>query len=261
MPSMSTQVLGNFKTGMDRSSRRGGKDGAQRLYTLQNAYLNERGEAVPRPGLQHVASVAHSAGLYGWKGQLHVFHAGDDYVDPANVLVTDHKLPYPLANAPTDHSITQVHFVGVILGELYVAAEFADGTVRHFWLQNPPAWQPNHVYGLGELVQPTMPNGYYYQAPASTGVPAWQAGTVYSVNDVVQPTVPNGYTYKVVEVTGDAPTSGDTEPAWPTAEGAQVFEGTDSSEVPSTATTPTGGDQSIGSVIRDRYNLDPEGLA
>ena len=259
MAGLSTQVLGGFKTGMDRSSRRGGKDGAQRLYTLQNAYLNERGEAVPRPGLQHVASVAHSAGLYGWQGQLHVFHADNDYTDPGNVLVAAHKLPYPLPNAPTDDHLAEVHFVGVILGELYVAGEFADGTVRHFWLQDPPAWQPNHVYMLGELVQPTTPNGYYYQAPLSVAVPAWQAGTVYNVGDKVQPSTPNGYTYTVVEVTGDSPTSGTDEPTWPTAPGAQVFEGTDSTDVPSTATNPTGsssgGNTTIGSLIKDRYNL------
>lgn len=96
MPRMDTQVLGNFKTGMDRSSKRGGKDGAQRLWTLQNAYINERGEAIPRPGLQHVADVANSAGLYGWQGQLHVFHGEDDFVDPGNPLVQGHWIRYPL---------------------------------------------------------------------------------------------------------------------------------------------------------------------
>lgn len=92
---ISTQVLGGFKTGMDRQTKRGGKDGAQRLYTLENAYLNERGDAVPRPGLQHVANVAHSAGLYGWKGQLHVFNGDTDFVDPVNPLVTSHFVRYP----------------------------------------------------------------------------------------------------------------------------------------------------------------------
>lgn len=96
MPRMSSQVLGNFKTGMDRSSKRGGKDGAQRLYTLQNAYINERGDVIPRPGLQHVADVTNSAGLYGWQGQLHVFHGDDDFVDPGNPLVKGHLLRYPL---------------------------------------------------------------------------------------------------------------------------------------------------------------------
>lgn len=97
---ISTQVLGGFKTGMDRQTKRGGKDGAQRLYTLENAYLNERGDAVPRPGLQHVANVAHSSGLYGWQGQLHVFHGEDDFVDPGNPLVAAHWVRYPYVEQP-----------------------------------------------------------------------------------------------------------------------------------------------------------------
>lgn len=101
---ISTQVLGGFKTGMDRQTKRGGKDGAQRLYTLENAYLNERGDAVPRPGLQHVANVAHSTGLYGWQGQLHVFHGEADYVDPGNPLVAGHWVRYPLTS-PADLAI------------------------------------------------------------------------------------------------------------------------------------------------------------
>lgn len=252
---LATQVLGAFKTGMDRSTRRGGKDGAKRLWTLQNAYLNERGDAVPRPGLQHVANVANSTGLYGWKGQLHVFHADDTYVDPANPLVTDHRVRYPLTNAPDGVSLETVHFAGVILGEIYLAAAFSDGTLRHYWLQAPAAWQPDHVYGLGELVQPSVPNGYYYQAPPSVAVPAWQAGTVYAVGDVVQPTMPNGWIYTVVEVTGEAPTSGADEPTWPTSDGAQVFEGTEQASVPASGNLPTGGSDPINTTIRDRYNL------
>lgn len=255
MPALDTQVLGAFKTGMDRSSNRGGKDGAKRLYTLQNAYLNERGDALPRPGLAHVANVANSAGLYGWKGQLHVFHgAASGYTDPANPLVTDHTLPYPLANAPADHALTTVHFVGAILGELYVVAGYADATVRHAWLQEPEAWQASHVYSLGTLIQPTVPNGYFYQAPTSSNVPAWQPGTVYAVGDQVQPITPNSFIYQVVDVTG-TPTSGDTEPDWPTEEGAQVFEGTEEASVPSTSGLPTGGTQPIKQAILDRYDL------
>lgn len=149
-----------------------------------------------------------------------------------------------------------IHFVGIILGEPYVAAEFVDGITRHYWLQNPPTWQPNHVYALGELVQPSVPNGYYYQAPLATNTPAWAPSTVYAVGDQVQPTVPNGFVYEVTDVTGDSPTSGADEPAWPTSDGAEVFEGTDSTTVPSAAVPPSGGTQPINPVTRDRYNLD-----
>lgn len=155
--------------------------------------------------------------------------------------------------------LKEIHFVGVILGQVYLAAEFVDGTVRHFWLQNPPTWQAGHVYQLGEMVQPSVPNGYYYQAPSGTNVPAWTPDTVYGIGDTVQPVVPNGYTYTVVDVTG-TPTSGTDEPAWPASEGAQVFEGQETSAVPSDGTLPTGGTGAINPIIRDRYNLDPSDL-
>lgn len=154
-----------------------------------------------------------------------------------------------------------IHFVGVILGELYLAAEFVDGTVRHYWLQNPATWQPNHVYLLGELVQPSTPNGYYYQAPAGAEVPAWAPGTVYAVGDTIQPATPNGWTYTVVEVTGTSPTSGSEEPTWPTSAGAEVFEGIEQSVTPANSPLPGGsaGGGGIGSGIRNRYNLNPSG--
>lgn len=152
-----------------------------------------------------------------------------------------------------------VHFVGVILGQIYVAAEFVDGTTRHFWLQHPPAWQADTIYELGAVVQPSVPNGYYYQAPVSSPAQAWQPGTVYPLGAQVQPTVPDGYVYTVVQVTGTNPTSGTTEPAWPGKDGAQVFEGIEETSVPSAGTTPTGGTEPINSAIRDRYNLKPSG--
>lgn len=148
-----------------------------------------------------------------------------------------------------------IHFVGVILGELYVAAEFVDGTLKHYFLQEPDAWQANHVYTLGELVQPTVPNGYYYQAPTASPAQAWQPGTVYPIGTQVQPTTPNGYVYTVVDVTGTNPTSGTSEPTWPAKEGAQVFEGIEETSVPSDSTTPTSPTDGIGSGIRDRYGL------
>jgi len=154
--------------------------------------------------------------------------------------------------------LRKIHFVGAILGKIYLAAEFIDGLIRHYWLQDPPVWKPNTIYMLGELVQPTTLDGYYYQAPVSSPIPAWQPNKVYAVGAKVQPTTANGYYYLLVDATGDAPTSGDTEPVWPVQEGAQVFETEDSTDVPSTA-TPTaasGINAGIGNEIVKRYDLD-----
>lgn len=411
---LSEQTLGGFKTGMTRSSRRGGKDGAQKLWTLQNGYVNDQGDVVPRPGLRHVANVAHSVGLYGADSQLHVFWGGvEGYVNPGNPLIEDHILRYPvepslttfdgtltkmryqlvdhsdttnysapgyddstwalglmpLANADRpdaslvgfpaatsiywpieknvwfrakfnltaaaiqtlyiylddgaevyingslvfshDHGadlhyywvqdipassfvvgentiavkarndiytpnnyvafrlapggdspvsstglgLSHIHFAGLILGKIYTAAEFTNELVRHFFLQEPQAWKPSTIYGLNELVQPTVPNGYYYRTNTQSLAKAWAANQKKVVGDVVQPTTPNGWEYVVTDVTGDA-TTGESEPSWPTEDGAQVFEGTDSTTVPSDQVNPgqPTNDQ-ISQSLKDRYGL------
>ncbi len=57
--------------------------------------------------------------------------------------------------------VSKVHFVGIILGRIYVAVRFQNGVDRHYWLQEPGAWQPSTIYGLNTLVQPSAPNGFY----------------------------------------------------------------------------------------------------
>lgn len=121
---LSEQTLGGFKTGMTRSSRRGGKDGAQKLWTLQNGYVNDQGDVVPRPGLRHVATVTGSQGLYGADGQLHVFYGDTDpWVDPNIPLVEGHLLRYPL--------VEDFHIEGDLpdgtVGQAYVGQLVAKG--------------------------------------------------------------------------------------------------------------------------------------
>lgn len=94
---MADQLLGQFSSGMDRRTRRGGKNGPQQLWSLINGYINAKKDVVPRPGLQHVADVPNSAGLYGFDGQLHIFHSGDEgFIDPVNALIAPHIVRYPL---------------------------------------------------------------------------------------------------------------------------------------------------------------------
>lgn len=152
--------------------------------------------------------------------------------------------------------VVKVHFAGLILGKIYVAAEFNTGLVRHYWLQEPGNWSPDTIYGLGQLVQPSDHDGYYYQANTAGKSPAWAAGQPKIVGDVVQPTTPNGWEYVATDVTGNAVT-GTTEPAWPTSEGATVFEGTDSITIPSGSGTATGaGTDQVDQSIKDRYDLN-----
>lgn len=153
-------------------------------------------------------------------------------------------------------NLVKVHFAGLILGKIYVSAEFSNGVIRHYWLQEPGDWAANTIYGLGQLVQPTVHNGYYYQAPLKGNSPAWAPGQTKAIGDVVQPTTPNGWEYVVTDETGNAVT-GDTEPAWPTADGATVFEGTDTTSIPSSSTTSNGvSSNQVDPTIKDRYGLN-----
>ncbi len=151
--------------------------------------------------------------------------------------------------------VTKVHFVGLILGRMYGAAEFNDGLVRHYWLQETKDWQPNTVYQPGDLVQPTTHNGFYYKANTQSQAPKWAPEQAKAIGDVVQPTTPNGWEYVFKDVPR-TPSTGSSEPAWPTEEGAQVFEGTDSTTVPS---APVDSDAAVkeayDQLIKDRYNL------
>lgn len=154
--------------------------------------------------------------------------------------------------------VVKVHFAGIILGRIYVAVRFQNGVDRHFWLQEPAAWQANTIYDLNTLVQPSVPNGFYYLTNTQSKAPPWAPDQKKSLGDVVQPTVPNGWEYVVTQITGAA-TTGDSEPAWPTADGAMVFETPDGTSVPSTTNTNADGKTAaqvgLDQLIKDRYNL------
>lgn len=150
--------------------------------------------------------------------------------------------------------IKSVPFVGAILGKLYLAVVFIEGTIRQYWLQEPATWKPDTVYQPGQLVQPSVPDGYYYAAETPAPAQIWQPNTKYNIGDKVQPTTPNGYYYEVTDATGDA-MSGATEPVWPTVEGSVTFESDDASTVPSaTPTAPTANTQ-VDPAIQQRYDL------
>lgn len=148
--------------------------------------------------------------------------------------------PFP---APTftvaSPQLKEIHFAAPYLGGLYVVAEFdvSDaiaaqfGSVFHYWIQsstggdNSNFWQKSTDYVIGDVVIPTSPNGLIYTAarkdPAN---PVWTPTTAEALANVVEPTVANGFKYTVTLVEGAAPTTGTSEPVWPTANGATVDE-------------------------------------
>lgn len=232
---------------MTRLLDKGGAS-AESLYELTNGYINASRRATHRPGTTlETASLGGTKGLCVFKGAFVVF---SHQVTP----MSDSRFTCEVLTHPTDPNqpLADIHFAEPFLGHLYVSAEFADGSVYHYWLQVAETWAAGSNYKVGDLVQPSVPNGYAYRATRSGDAPlTWAPDVARAVNDVVVPTVDNGFDYIVTSVIGDAPRSGSTEPNWPEADGATVFE--DTGREPPTPPSGDGSGQTLPSDVEDRY--------
>jgi hypothetical protein len=227
---------------MTRLRTKGGAS-PQSLYELYNAYVDASKVPRQRPASRWQFS-AHSLskGLVWFKGAFYTFSA-HVLIPPAGSI--NKVLLHPVVGYAGE--IKQIHFAQPFMGQLWVVAEFtADGAtpaaIYHYWLQEPKVWQPFHVYGVNELVQPTVPNGLYYKATMSIKPPAWQPLTQYATGDPVQPTTYNGFYYAAQNLLPASPTtSSDTEPVWPTVPDQYVLEassGSGSSQPPAPPDAP-----------------------
>jgi hypothetical protein len=257
---MRIESLANFEAGIDR---RRIKAGAKRdaLYDLVNAYIDEDGSVVSRPGTNRIVTLpAGTKGMCAFNGYLVVF-AHEAVADPGGFvrveIITDPSEP----TSP----IERIHFAAPYLNRLYVVAEFESGNVWHFWLYEATTWAPKTMITLGETRQPTTPNGFLYVAHRpDTPAPLWAPNVPRTVGEFVEPTQASGWKFECTDTTGDTPRSGATEPAWNTGTGAITVEQADAgttvdSTQPGTGpTTPTpGGSGSVPGPIFDRY--DPIG--
>lgn len=243
-------TLSAVKAGMTRLRDKGGAS-PESLFELTNGFVDASRAPTIRPGtvLDHTLP-AGTKGLAPFAGKLNVFAAtpvspgDDDYV----VNILRHPDPTYVGG------IYKIHFAKPFLGFLYVAVEFDDGGVYHYWLQKPALWQPNTIYGLDDLVSPSVSAGFLFRTATKSSAPAWAPNQPKAIGDVVQPSTPNGWEYVVTDVTG-TPTTGDTEPSWPMAEGAQIFEGTDTTSVPAgeLSGNPSSGSGSPSQQTKDRY--------
>lgn len=213
--------LATLKTGITRLRDKGGAQ-ATSLYDLVNGFVDDSGSPTIRPGttaLHHIA-VPTTKGCATFKNRIVVF--SHDVVDPGHDLFICMVLRHPTNSSAV---IEKIHYAKPFKGEMYVVAEFDDGSTWHYSMKEPSSWEADHVYLEGAVIQPTTPNGYTYMAKRlGAPNPLWAPNVVRAVGDRVEPTVPNGYYYEVTATQGANPKSGPTEPTWVAAEGAVVYE-------------------------------------
>lgn len=252
---MAQAPLTVLKGGINRLRDKGGAR-ADWLYDLVNGYLTESGTVRVRPGTTRTETLdSATKGLVAFRGGFHVFSHGIVSVPSGYTL---HVLVSPesddTVDPPVTYTLTRIHFAKPMLGYLYVVAEFSNGGVWHYWLQQGTTWLASTMYKEGDLVQPTTPNGLAYAATRSGAPnPVWTAGKVRAVGDRVEPTVYNGFYYEVIDTAGATPASGEVEPEWPESAGATIEENTDTT--PGTEPTPaTDPGATPGSDVLDRYD-------
>lgn len=247
---MRIQPLSTANAGMTRLRNKGGAS-PESLYDLLNGFITLAGTIKPRPGtLTDITLPPNTKGLMAHKGKLHVFkHEPDVTSNPDKYVVS-------VLRHPTDPTIPllQIHFQAPFMGFPYVAAEFLDGSVWHYWLEELDAWSAGTDYLIGDRVFPTVENGFAYQATRSGSAnEAWAPNVSRTIGDVIEPTVYNGYKYTAVATSGGNPSSGPFEPEWPTENGAQVTEFSDGSGSPTPTSTVVDPNPDLGTVPQ-RYN-------
>jgi hypothetical protein len=244
-------ALTTVKAGMTRLRDKGGAN-KDSLYTLDNAYVTASRSVKPRPGAKRAYTLpAGTKGLMAFRDHLHVFSS--EIVTSTDPFIIIDVLRHPDENSSA--TLTHIHFAQPFLGYPYVVAEFSDDdeTFYHFWLQETGLWLANHVYIEGEVIQPTVPNGYAYQATRLTpAAPLWAPNEPRATGDTVEPTTANGYQYEVIDTIGTNPASGSTEPAWIAEDGAIVYEDV-TGQTGGGGTTPDGGSTTPPPDVQERY--------
>lgn len=250
---MRPSPLYNLKQGINRLRIKGGANPAS-LYDLVNAWITVDGSINPREGtIRAEALTSATKGLMADDGIFNVFSITQQtvpsgYVD--NILIN-----------PNDASqaIVTIWFAKPFMGFPYVVAEFANGDIFHYWLQNSGNWAANTVYDIGTLILPlTTQTGLAYLAQRVSAVnPTWQAETGIALNAIVEPTEYTGFQYKAVAVAGASPHTGQSEPLWPIVSAGTIQEfgdfDTSSTDAGTTQGTTTSTAQPLTTTITDRY--------
>lgn len=227
---------------------------ADSLYDLVNAYINMEGEVQPREGtIRNATLTALTAGLSSFSGELNVFSNALQTV-PAGYICNLLVHPTNAALQPT-----KIWFAKPFMGFLYVVAQFSNGDIFHYWLQNNGVWTVTTVEKTGTIVLPAaLPNGLAFLAVRDMPInPNWISETVVGAGTVVEPTNYTGFAYRAVAVAGTTPHTGPSEPSWPTVLGGTIQEfgdfGTTDTSAAATQDTTSTVATPLGSTITDRY--------
>jgi hypothetical protein len=252
-------ALTTVKGGINRQRTKGGAL-EDSLYDLLNGYVSKSKTVIVRPGTSrqyelpvNTALEGTTKGLMAFEGALHVF-SDESVTVPSGIVL--HVITHPDATADEPIALSAINFAAPFMGFPYVSATFENGDTFHFWLQDGDVWEAETVYKLGDIVVPSVANGFAYQAtrllPANL---MWAPDVARALGDVIEPTVYNDFYYTVVDTLGTNPRSGATEPTWPTEDGARVNEDADgSTSIPASVTEPPDVAALPAPGIRDRYS-------
>lgn len=243
---MKQQSLSAVKAGITRLRDKGGAS-PDSLFDLLNGYVTAARTIKMRPGSRIETEVPDATiGLIYFKDRFWVF-ANQSMGAPAD----DYRVEVLRHPTQTLAQLTDIHFAVPFLGYPYVVAEFGNGDVFHYWLEEGEVWQPGKTYFPGALVRPTNGNGLAYRLEGDTSAyVAWAPNVARAVGDVVVPTSDNGYKYTVTETTGASARSGTTEPNWPTNAGETVYE---DANIPNALGSNTTTTSEVPPNVKDRY--------
>ena len=207
--------------GIDRQRIKGGASAAN-LYDLTNAFISNAGTIVPRDGTLRYATLATTnVGLAAANGSFYVFSSQYSTASlPAGFQLV-------VLQDPTNSTaaVSKIWFAKPFLGFEYVVAQFSDGLVFHYWLQNSGTWTSNTDYTSASIVLPPVANGLAYQGIRHfPPQPLWTPETVIASGSYVEPNSATGFAYQAIAVAGSPAHTGGSEPIWPTTDGAIVQE-------------------------------------
>lgn len=133
---MSTITYSDFSTGLDRRKSFSTAP-ASSLRELKNAYITTGKTIRKRPGTPLVTTLeAGTKGLVSGNGVLNTFYPYNATpITHAHADFTANALTHALANtAYGGGTLSKIHAGFIFLGYLYIAAEYSDGNVFHYWL-------------------------------------------------------------------------------------------------------------------------------